>query len=89
MKVMFVLYDTKSGIHMTPFLAHNVLDAQRQVSALLKRCDTVVAEYPADYELRRMGNYYEETGKTDFHPEPDPICNLSELVPPEVKKGGA
>ena len=64
-KVLFCVYDSKSGQHGMPFVMESDEAAKRSFLDSLAevRMPTLLSKFPSDYELRRLGSYDTESGE--------------------------
>lgn len=64
-RILFCVYDTKSGQHGNPFIMESDESAKRSFLDSLAevRMPTLLSKFPTDYELRRLGTYDTETGE--------------------------
>jgi len=78
----FSCKDVKAGAFGTPFFARSSVEAQRGLAVGMRdNPSSPMANYPADFELWRVGKFDTERGF--FIPgDPDFICGLAELKLP-------
>lgn len=62
---VFSLYDTKTGLHGTPFVMQHVGQAIRACQDLAGDLNTTVGRHPADYMLVELGTFDDNTGAFD------------------------
>lgn len=70
-KILYCVYDIKTGAHGMPFVMESDESAKRSFLDSLAevRMPTLLSKFPTDYELRRLGEYDTQTG--ELIPEPD------------------
>lgn len=62
MKKLYSVFDKKAAVYCAPFLAHNMASAIRDLSRAANDPQSVVGQYPSDYELYEVGDWDENTG---------------------------
>lgn len=78
--MLFSIFDRKAKIFLPPFCARNSDDAQRMMVQLLNRGKSNFSEFPEDYELFRLGEWFEEEGTFHTKNDPEKIVNFRSLV---------
>ena len=70
-KILYCVYDYKTGAHGMPFVMESDESAKRSFLDSLAevRMPTLLSKFPTDYELRRLGEYDTQTG--ELIPESD------------------
>ena len=61
MKIICSVYDNKAKVWATPFYAHSEVTALRDFAAAAHG-NTVIAQFPADYELWKIGGWDDQKG---------------------------
>ena len=82
--VLFSIYDRKTKCFMSPFVARTEIDAVRQITQSLKdpqMAETPVGQHPADFDLRRIGDFDDETGQIVPLIPSHLVASLGELAP--------
>lgn len=62
---IFSVYDRKAGYYLPLFTQRSEGEALRQFGELVTRSDTPLAQYPADFDLCRLGRMDLESGKLE------------------------
>jgi len=83
-KKLYAIYDSKSSVHLPPWLAHNDGDAMRQCMAMLEKEDNMISRFSADYNLVNLGSYDDVKGLIEGLNVPKMITNISELLNKDV-----
>lgn len=76
----FSLYDRKCSTFFRPFFFAHEGEARRALADLCSDPSTMVARYPADFDLVKLGEFDDQTGAYQAH-LPEVICNASSAVP--------
>lgn len=81
---LLCIRDRRAGMFQRPFVSQSLPEAIRQLSIAVRKPTegqphNVVAEFPEDYDLMRLGNFDEMTGKVSIPPEPELICSISAI----------
>lgn len=77
------VFDVRARKYMTPFFSTNSDVARREFERLQRDEQSVVCAFPADYELRWLGNFSPGTGRIDCFAEPHVL--IAAAQPPVVK----
>jgi len=82
---MYSTYDKKTKVYQQPMFSVNRGSMLREFSDFLKTRgkDTMMAKYPGDYQLCRIGWYEEDTGSVEGLKNPDIICDVDDLIEKE------
>ena len=72
-KIMYAIKDTKAGF-LSPMIDSNDMTAARNFEYACKNND-VMAFCPSDFELYRLGEFDDESGKMIALDAPEFICN--------------
>lgn len=74
---LFTIKDSKSATYGAPFASPNGGSATRTVAMAMEDKTSLLARYPADFELWQVGTFDESTAQLSSAPEF--IVNLSTL----------
>lgn len=77
---MYLIYDRKAETLMSFFTAKNSVDAIRSTVASAKNPGTTLSEYPAEFELRRVGNIDPKTCRITIYEIPEMIGSVETLL---------
>lgn len=77
-KVMFSLFDERTGVYNVPFPAFTTADAERTIGRMVTNPQTEIFRDAADYNLYRVGTFDQATGMMHAEP-PSFCCNLLAL----------
>jgi len=80
-KVLYSVYDVKSEFYGSPVLFHNDEDARRGIASVFSNPGSMMATYPEDYRLFRLGNFNDNSGSIEHCAVPEFVCELSSLNP--------
>lgn len=72
---MYATYDRKAAVYLAPFFVQHEPEALRAFTEAVVSSDTPLSQYPADFDLFRIGNFELETGHLDVEPHPVPVIN--------------
>lgn len=75
---MFSIFDAKAGSFAQPFFAFNEAVAQRNVAIAVRDGTSLLAKFPADYQLYLVGEFDDGTGEVTPM-RPVVVCNLISL----------
>lgn len=59
---LYSIYDVKAETYAPPFVAHNDAVATRMVLEACRNTRMSLSEYPADYQLRIVADWSDDTG---------------------------
>lgn len=59
---VYSVYDMKAGTYTPPFLARTSAEACRIIANTVRSVETMLAQYPADFQLVRVADWDEMTG---------------------------
>lgn len=76
---VFSIKDSKAGIFMPPFLQNSHGEAERTFNKYTHKSDSMISQYPDDYDLYFMGDFDDNTGKFDLLPAPQHIVNAAQI----------
>ncbi len=79
---LFSVYDLKAEVYAPPFLAHNEEVARRMIAEACEDTRISLAKYPADYQLRMVGEWSEDDGLLGSHERcyPRVIASVEEIL---------
>lgn len=60
---MYSVYDKKTGVYMSPFFANHDAQAVRMFTSACKSQDSLLAEYPEDFELYCLAEFDPDSGE--------------------------
>lgn len=80
--LLYSLFDKKASRYGQVMMAHNDALMTRELREQIPP-GHVVAKYPQDFELYRIGAFEDETGK--IMPGVEFVCNVSAILQPEAK----
>lgn len=69
MKV-FAIFDVKLGRYAPPFIAQTAGQAERDFKGLVQNRESIIAKNPEDFRLFELGEYNDQTGLIENHPNP-------------------
>lgn len=67
---MVSIYDSKAQAYLPPFFVRHVAHAVRGFQGALTNAETDFGKFPIDYSLHEFGEFDDETGQLELHPEP-------------------
>lgn len=65
--MVFTVRDSKTEAYLSPFLADNIVTAQRMLFDLMTDGDSMLARHPEDFQLFSVGQFDEQTGELQGH----------------------
>lgn len=80
-KMVFSIRDNKSQIFQPPFMAHNNADAERSIIAAASAPNSMIGQFPTDFELYFVGKYDDSTGKFLLEDAPIHLTSVVKLLP--------
>lgn len=78
-KSLYTVLDEKAQTIMPIFLAVSDAEAERSVASAVQS-DTLIARYPQDFALLRLGDIETSSGMITPHAVPVLVCKLDELL---------
>lgn len=75
---IYAVYDRKAQYYLPPFTARGDAEASRSFTDAVMTSETPISQYPADFDLVRIGEFHLETGV--LTPEGIPTLLLNGLV---------
>lgn len=75
---IYSTYDRKAQYHLAVFTARGDADASRMFTEAVVKSETPLSQYPADFDLVKIGSINLDTGV--LTPEPVPVLMLNGLV---------
>lgn len=76
---LYSVYDSKTQIFLPPMCFHNDEHAMRDMRLQLERGDTVMSKFPADYELRCVGDWDDHSGELEAVSPSRLVCRVDSL----------
>jgi len=81
------LRDVKGGYFMPPFTTKSIPTAIRSLTDEAQNQEkSMLYRFPQDYQVYRLGQFYEDSGILDTLQTPELICEVSDLVQLKVEK---
>lgn len=77
---LFSIYDTKAEKFGFPFQAASKGAAVRQIAVEMNGQKNVLTQYPQDFELYAVEEFYEKTGTFAGYKKPVFIMNLKDIL---------
>ena len=71
---LFTINDSKANTHLPPFTSENSGSATRQFEQILSNPNHLLAKYPEDFTLIRIGKFNQESGAIE-HTDHMTVCN--------------
>lgn len=75
---VYAVYDRKAQYYLPPFVCRGDAEATRMFSEAVMTSETPISQYPADFDLVKVGSFDLETGV--LTPENIPTLMLNGLV---------
>lgn len=76
---MYSIFDVKTRVFFPPMVFHNAEHAKRDLRMELRK-GGMMAEFPADYQLYQVGEWFDDSGLIERMIPPVLVCRLDELV---------
>ena len=76
---MYSVFDLKTRVFFPPMVFHNAEHAKRDLQVQLRK-GGMMAEFPADFELYQVGDWFDDNGMAEKCVPPIRVCRLDELV---------
>lgn len=73
MKILTV-YDHKAGAFMQPFYDKTVAAGERRFAECCHDPEHLFCKHPEDFTLFLLGEFYEDSGRIDVLPTPEPVA---------------
>lgn len=85
---VYSIYDLKTQVFFPPMLFHNEGHARRDILSEIKKGGGMMREYPADFELWRVGDWQDDTGQVEAITPGIRVCRIDELLPKDAAVEG-
>lgn len=86
--IVFSVYDRKMNTYARPMYVDHLVQVTRSLKGVCDTPGSLLAQYPEDYDLYRLGHWDERTG--EFIPEEKPVfilnCKEIKEVPDESER---
>jgi len=79
-QLVMSIYDKKMNTYSRPIYVKHQVEAQRSIIGVLRTKESMLAQYPSDYELYSLGVFDEQTGAHTMEEKPRFVMNISELL---------
>lgn len=83
---VYAVYDSKAAVYNTPFFMKNDAMAIRAFASLVNDPQSTLYSNPADFDLRRVGKFWDESGIIDSEWEDGNVKNEILVTASSVKK---
>lgn len=77
---IFAIRDVKVSSYHTPFFTQNEIMAVRNLTAYLTNENSIISQFPEDYELFHLGSFDEITAKFTMFDNPKFVINAMSVV---------
>lgn len=77
---LYAVYDRKAQYYLPPFACRSDADAERQFTEAVMTSETPISQYPAEFDLVRLGSIDLETGFLSSNQGGMPYLMLNGLV---------
>lgn len=77
---VYSIRDAKAEAFNPPFYKHTHGEAERDFHQLAKKSDSMVAQYPEDYDLWYLGDFDDQSGKVTPLETPQHIIKAVQLT---------
>jgi len=88
MMQLLCVYDKKAMIYKNPWMAPSIPEAVRSLSLSIRKSDhkapNMFAEFPDDYQICRLAEYDEFSGKLTCPPTPEILFEVRTLTDEEL-----
>lgn len=78
---VFSVRDSKAGVYNTPFFQHQIGEAERTFRKLVNDNQSMISQFPDDYDLYYLGDYDDQTGVINALQTPQHIVKAVNLMP--------
>lgn len=82
MKKLYSIKDSKAGVFNTPFVQITNGEAERSLHRLVNDPQSMIAQYPEDYDLYYLGEFSETDGKMKMLDAPLHIISAGQFKKP-------
>lgn len=79
MRGLYSVYDMKGESYDPPFVAVSDVLAQRFIAGYVQAGESVLAKFPADFRLYRIGGFDDAAGQVVPQVPPVMVCEVSTL----------
>lgn len=77
---LYSVYDKKTQVFSPPMSFHNDEHAQRDLANEVTSKGGMLAKFPSDYELHRVGSWDDHDGKLEAVIPPVLVCRVDQLI---------
>jgi len=78
----YAIKDKKTGFFLRPTFASSIVAVTRELEQILKKKDTTLSLYPADFAIYRVGKFDEVEGLFLQQTAPDFIAEIVSFINP-------
>lgn len=82
MKMIFSMFDKKAKVYAPPFCSENLQVLKRQLTVEVGRGDSMLSQFPTDYEIYHLGYFDAPSGEITLNKNPDFCFNMAEIATP-------
>jgi len=85
----FAIKDKKTGFFLRPAFAQGVVAVTREITLMVRKPDSSVAQFPGDFAIYRVGKFDEVEGVFVHQTAPEFIAEIVSFIEPVggVKNG--
>lgn len=76
---VFSVRDSKAEVFNTPWFAKNRGEAERIFTGLVRKEETMVSQFPEDYDLYHLGTYCDQKGTVESFDTPVHIAKAIQI----------
>lgn len=77
---LYAVYDRKSLTYMRPMYVAHMIEIQRILIQNLKQDNSIIGQFPEDYEVYKLGTFNLSTAEYIILPKPVFMFNITELM---------
>lgn len=80
LKKIFSIKDSEANLWHTPFFNRSGTQAKRMVGMTVNDKNSILSQYPEQFEVYLLGHFNDHTGKITLLKEPNRLCGCETLV---------
>jgi len=79
LKKLYSIYDRKMNVYMTPMYVTDIIEVTRQIYRALQDENSLLSQFPEDYEIYFLGEWHENHGLHKSLDKPQFELNITSL----------
>ena len=89
LRELYSIYDRKTRVYSAPMVMVNDAQAKRAVLSEMRHAESMLGQYPEDYDLYMVGTFDDATAELLAMAPADLVCRLDSLLEGERTPPGS